>query len=220
MDYNNNMDNVLAEEIGKIRNFVFQDLKNSGMLNDVYSYWIELESNLSGDLYHPANFIRDYLTIQNGGLVTPPENLAKDFIIFYSKISKYQSKDIVVKNLCRYSSYYKKITSGSIPDEEIKEKIDEINSYSAKDAYPFLMEVFEDYDYAHINKHMLLEILNTVIGFIVERNSNNPSKFALSFAGLSNEINKMMVLKDYIPKFVVDDDDSSDCATINKLSAI
>ena len=59
--------NVLAEETGKIRNFVFQDLKNSGMLNEVYSYWVELENNLSGDLYHPVNFIRDYLTIQNGG---------------------------------------------------------------------------------------------------------------------------------------------------------
>ena len=82
--------NVLAEETGKIRNFVFQDLKNSGMLNEVYSYWVELENNLSGDLYHPVNFIRDYLTIQNGGKITEFENLAKDFIIFYAKITKYQ----------------------------------------------------------------------------------------------------------------------------------
>ena len=214
------MDNVFAEEIGKIRNFLFQDLKNSGMLNDVYSYWIQLESNLSGDLYHPANFIRDYLTIQNGGTITPFENLTKDFLVFYARISKYQPKDVVVKNLCRYSSYYKKITSGNIPDKDIKEKIDEINEYGAKDAYPFLMEVFEDYDFAHINKHMLLDILNTVISFIEERNSQNPSKLALSFAGLSSEINKMMVLKDYMPKFVAENTDSPECATINELSKI
>ena len=214
------MDNVFAEEIGKIRNFVFQDLKNSGMLNDVYSYWIQLESNLSGDLYHPANFIRDYLTIQNGGTITPFENLTKDFLVFYARISKYQPKDVVVKNLCRYSSYYKKITSGNIPDKDIKEKIDEINEYGAKDAYPFLMEVFEDYDFAHINKHMLLDILNTVISFIEERNSQNPSKLALSFAGLSSEINKMMVLKDYMPKFLAENTDSPECATINELSKI
>ncbi len=214
------MDNVFAEEIGKIRNFVFQDLKNSGMLNDVYSYWIQLESNLSGDLYHPANFIRDYLTIQNGGTITPFENLTKDFLVFYARISKYQPKDVVVKNLCRYSSYYKKITSGNIPDKDIKEKIDEINEYGAKDAYPFLMEVFEDYDFAHINKHMLLDILNTVISFIEERNSQNPSKLALSFAGLSSEINKMMVLKDYMPKFVAENTDSPECVTINELSKI
>ncbi len=212
------MDNVFAEEIGKIRNFVFQDLKNSGMLNSVYAYWIELENNLSGDLYHPVNFIRDYLTIQNGGMISSPDNLTKDFIIFYAKITKYQSKDVIIKNLCRYSSYYKKITSGNIADEDIKEKIDKINEYGAKDAYPFLMEVFEDYDYAHINKHMLMEILNTVIGFIEERNSANPSKMALSFAGLSNEINKMMVLKDYMPKFVAQNTDSPECATINSLS--
>lgn len=212
------MDNVLAEEIGKIRNFVFQDLRNSGMLNDIYSFWVELESNLSGDLYHPANFIRDYLTIQNGGSITPPENLAKDFLIFYAKISKYQPKDVIIKNLCRYSSYYKKITSGNISDPEIKEKIMKIIEYEAKDAYPFLMEVFEDYDYAHINKNMLLEILNTVICFIEERNSANPSKMALSFAGLSNEINKMMILKDYMPKFVADDTETVKSVTVNDLA--
>ncbi len=214
------MDNVFAEEIGKIRNFVFQDLKNSEMLGDVYSYWIQLETNLSGDLYHPANFIRDYLTIQNGGTVASFENLTKEFLIFYARISKYQHKGVIIKNLCRYSSYYKKITSGNIPDKEIKEKIDKINEYGAKDAYPFLMEVFEDYDFAHINKHMLIDILNTVISFIEERNSANPSKLALSFAGLSSEINKMMILKDYMPKFVRENSDAPDCATINELSKI
>ena len=210
--------NVLAEETGKIRNFVFQDLKNSGMLNEVYSYWVELENNLSGDLYRPVNFIRDYLTIQNGGKITEFENLAKDFIIFYAKITKYQSKNVIIKNLCRYSLYYKKIASGCISDPDIKEKIDIINSCGAKDAYPFLMEVFEDYDFAHINKHMLLDILDTVISFIEERNSVSPSQIALSFAGLSKEINKMMVLKDYMPKFVTENPEISDLTTINSLS--
>lgn len=211
------MDKIYAEELGKIRRFVFQDLKNSGMIDSAYSYWVDLETNLSGDLNSPAIFLLDYLTVQNGGVLTKPENLANDFYKYYLKICKFQAKDIVLKNLCRYSSYYKKITTENITDEDIREKISQINASGAKDAIPFLMEVFEDYDFAHINKRMLLEILSTVLGFINERNSAHPSKLALSFAGLSNEVNKMMVLKDYMPRFVVEHPNSLNKMTINKI---
>ena len=65
---------------------------------------------------------------------------------------------------------------------------------------------------------MLIEILDTVIGFICERNSKKPSQVALSFAGLSNEINKMLILKDYTPTFVAEQDSSNNSDnTINNL---
>lgn len=101
--------------------------------------------------------------------------------------------------------YFLKLEFSKVADDMIREKVETINAYGAKDAFPFLMEVFEDYDYAHINKNMLMDILNTVIGFIEDRNSLEPLQKAVSFAGLSTEINKMMVLKDYVPKFVVEE---------------
>ena len=102
------------------------------------------------------------------------------------------------------------------------EKIEEINTFGAKDAYPFLMEVLEDYDYAHINKNMLLDILNTVIGFIEDRNSLESLQKSVSFAGLRSEINIMIVLIDYVPKFVVEELSSVEkfaiCEYFNKRS--
>ena len=104
-----------------------------------------------------------------------------------------------------------------LKDDEIRKRVKKINAYKAKDAYPFLMEVFEDYEFAHINKNMLLEILDTVIGFIEERNSKKPSQIALSFATLSAEINKMLVLKDYTPHFVIDKTELENNLTINSI---
>ncbi len=199
-------------ELTKIRKFVFADLKNSGnvkLLEAYNNYWIELENNFLKlervDLME--QFFVDFLTIQNNGIIPKRDELMNDFVKFYTGASKFQSKELVLRNLYKYSVYFLKISFADVNDFEIKAKIDEINSEGAKDAYPFLMEVFEDYDYAHINKKMLLEILDTVIGFIYDRNSLKPSQIALSFAGLSNEINKMMVLKDYVPKFKVDKKD-------------
>lgn len=205
-------------ELTKIRKFVFADLKNSKnirLLEAYNNYWMELENNFLKldkiDLME--QFFVDFLTIQNNGVIPKKDELMGEFVRFYANAAKFQSKELVLRNLYKYSVYFLKISFADIQDNEIKAKIVEINSEDAKDAYPFLMEVFEDYDYAHINKNMLLEILDTIISFIYDRNSLKPSQMALSFAGLSNEINKMMILKDYVPKFKIDKKD----VTINHL---
>ena len=64
------------------------------------------------------------------------------------------------------------------------------------------MEVFEDYEYARINTEMLIEILNTVILFIEHRNDDNINTIVKSFDELSDEINKMLLLKVLTPKIV------------------
>ena len=62
------------------------------------------------------------------------------------------------------------------------------------------MEVFEDWDKNNINKEMMLDILKMVNLFIEQRKSPNASKFVMTFAKLSSQINKMLALKDYTPR--------------------
>ncbi len=208
--------------VSKIRRFVMGELANSGLLDIYVTYWLELENSFL-DAAERVNenllekFIVDYLTIQNNGIIPKKEQLFMNFVDFYRKASRFQKKEIIIKNIFRYSVYYLKIFFATLADDDIRLKIKKINAYNAKDAYPFLMEVFEDYEFAHINRAMLLEILDTVIGFIEERNSKKPSQIALSFAGLSTEINKMLILKDYTPHFVVDDSNSKNRDTINSV---
>lgn len=207
-------------EISKIRKFIRSDLNNSGLSELFSTYWMEMECRFL-DASEKANknlfenFIIDYLTIQKNAIIPKKENLLVEFLNFYQKISKFQNKKNIIKNIFRYSVYYLRITFADLKDTEIRKKIKTINALKATDAYPFLMEVFEDYEFAHINRAMLLEILDTVLGFIYERNSKKPSQVALSFAGLSKEINKMLILKDYTPKFVAEKKDHTDIETIN-----
>ena len=208
--------------VSKIRKFITAELKKSGLIDLYSTYWLEMETS-----YIEASerenrilleeFFLDYLTIQNNGVIPKKENLFSNFVEFYQKVSKFQKKDLIIKNIFRYSVYYLKILFSDVKDDEIRIRIKKINAYKAKDAYPFLMEVFEDFEFAHINRAMLLEILDMVIGFIEERNSKKPSQIALSFAGLSTEINKMLVLKDYTPRFVVEKHEYDAQNTINQL---
>lgn len=209
-------------DVSKIRKFICSDLKNAGLIDFYNTYWLEME-----ELYIDASeklkvnllekFFIDYLTIQNNAVIPKKENLFKEFIDFYQKILKFQKRSIVIKNIYRYSVYYLRIIFADLKDEEIRKKIKTINALNAVDSYPFLMEIFEDYEFAHINRAMLLEILDTVLGFINERNCKKPSQVALSFAGLSNEINKMLILKDYTPHFVVEESKLLERETINSM---
>lgn len=227
MSYNLNMD-LLSEkfndltEVSKVRRFIFSDLGNMGLKSIYNTYWLEME-NLFIDASEKVGknlfelFLVDYLTIQKNAVIPKKENLLKEFVDFYQEISKFQSREIIIKNIFRYSMYYLRITFADLQDEDIRRKIKTINALNASDSYPFLMEIFEDYEFAHINRAMLLEILDTVLGFINERNSKKPSQIALSFAGLSTEINKMLVLKDYTPHFVVEETNYLEKETINSM---
>ena len=227
MSYNLTMD-LLSEkfndltEVSKVRRFIFSDLGNMGLKSLYNTYWLEME-NLFIDASEKVGknlfelFLVDYLTIQKNAVIPKKENLLKEFVDFYQEISKFQSREIIIKNIFRYSMYYLRITFADLQDEDIRRKIKTINALMAYDSYPFLMEIFEDYEFAHINRAMLLEILDTVLGFINERNSKKPSQIALSFAGLSTEINKMLVLKDYTPHFVVEETNYLEKETINSM---
>ena len=212
-------------EVSKIRKFICSDLQNSNMSDVFNTLWLDMEfkfleasEKLNKNLLE--RFLIDYLTIQKNAVIPQKENLLKEFIDFYQKISKFQDKELVIKNIYRYSMYYLRITFAQLKDDDIRKKIKTINALKATDSYPFLMEVFEDFEFAHINRAMLLEILDTVLGFIHERNSKKPSQIALSFTGLSKEINKMLILKDYTPRFVVDAAENIQNETINTINVI
>ncbi len=186
-------------QLDLIRNYVYSVLKDSGQLHIFSTYWLEVEKKL-GNLQE--NFLIDYITIQQNGSIPKKEELFTSFVLFVDKMIKLKQRDDIIKQLYRYSNYYLKIVRSDIHDSSLKQKLEYINSFEAKDTYPYLMEVFEDYDFAHINKHMLLDILDTVITFVDQREKCPSSPIAVNFAALSKDINRMLVLKNFMPKII------------------
>ena len=146
------------------------------------------------------DFLKDYLTIQNNGKIPQNNKIYPNFKNFMTKITKMRDLEQIFEDLYRYSKYYAQIITENITDEELKAEIQQINDESAFDAYPYLMEVFEDWDKNNINREMMLDILKMVNLFIEQRKSPEASKFVMTFAKLSTQINKMLALKDYTPR--------------------
>lgn len=161
------------------------------------------------------NFIRDFLVVQNEGSGTNPNAIYNKFKSYFRKISKYLEPDTIVENLCDYAKYYLKILKSDFKDDEIKAQIKVLNDANGQDAYPYLMEVIDDLENGHINREVFLDILMMINSFVVKRNEDPLLGLSVDFASLSKELNKMLVLKDYVPKII-----DENKLTINELNTL
>src|SRR5574344_2618076 len=70
------IDAILSyNEIDKIRLFVFEQLKRVNLIDVFNNYWLKTEEELDEDF---ENFLFDYLTMQNGGLIAEKNNLRSE----------------------------------------------------------------------------------------------------------------------------------------------
>lgn len=206
---NNNKD---KSQVNLISDFISQKSESA---------WLEWQKTLnfykdSGNQILMEEFIKDFLTIQNDGKIPNKNALYNNFKSYYSKISKYKNSEQIIENMCRYAGYYLKIINADFEDYEIKEQIKILNENNGQDSYPYLMEVLDDLENGHINKEVFSDILTMINSFVMNRLENPLSDVAIDFSGLSKELNKMLVLKDYIPKII--DENKLTINEINNLS--
>lgn len=155
-----------------------------------------------GDESLIESFIVDFLTIQNDGKVPNKNALYNNFKSYYIRISKYLTAEVIIDNMCKYAQNYLKILKSSFDDFRIKKQMIVLNENNGQDAYPYLMEVMDDLDNGHINKEVFSDILTMINSFVLNRQEESFAEVTLDFASLSKELNKMLVLKDYVPKII------------------
>lgn len=206
---NNNKD---KSQINLISDFIIQKDEPAGLK------WQNI-LNLYRDLGHQdliEEFVRDFLTIQNDGKIPNKNALYNNFKSYISKISQYLTFEKTIGNICQYAGYYLKIVDADFEDYEVKEQIISLNKNKGQDSYPYLMEVLDDLKNGHINKEVFSDILMMISSFVKNRQENALSDVTVDFTSLSKELNKMLVLKNYVPKII--DENKLTINEINNLS--
>lgn len=146
-----------------------------------------------------ADFIKDFLNIQNDGKILDKSILYNNFKSYFIKLLKYRKSAEIIENFCKYAQFYLKIINADFEDEEIKNQIVTLNQNNGKAAYPYLMEVLEDLEDEHIERGVFLDILKMINSFIEQQPDGMTVDMTVNFASLGKEINKMLILKDYVP---------------------
>ena len=190
----------MRTNIENIKAFLIETLNRKSSISLYANYFSRMEENFAkyNLLDELGAFICDYLTIYSNGKVLKDEDIYSYFRDFYMYAARMKTDENILKHIYRYSNYYLKLLTLEISDVDVKNLISKINKIGAVDTYPYLLEVFEYYDFAHINKNTFLDILETVVEYAANRKFSE--KEYVPFSVLSNELNKMLAMKNYVPQ--------------------
>jgi uncharacterized protein with ParB-like and HNH nuclease domain len=181
-------------EADKIRNYVLMKRQPEEQ-NEIYNlYWHPMEKifDKTGNTELFDRFIRDYLTIKSrSGTIPNIRDVYSSFKLYVQGKKDTLIKEIVA-DVYHYSKYFTKLAIAQEPDQEIKQLITDINTLRVDVAYPFLIEVYDDYDQNKIARQEFISILRLVESYVFRRSicGISTSSMNKSFATLSREIDR------------------------------
>ncbi len=177
-----------------IRNYVLMGLAPKEQ-NKVYTnYWYPMEQLFNQDNQTDLfdRFMRDYLTLKSRSGAIP--NIRDVYASFKGYIQGQQGVSItdVMSEVYRYAKHYAKLVLGQEEDGEIQQALKDINTLKVDVAYPFLLEVYEDYTQKVLKREDFIRILRLVESYVFRRAiagvpTNSMNK---TFATLSREIDR------------------------------
>lgn len=195
-------------------NLIFDFIKQQDKNSD--DAWSKITKSFKSK-YTLEEFLKDFLITRSDEKIQNTNALYNNFKNYFYKISKYQSMQTILENVYKYSQYYLKIINADFDNKEVQDQITMLNNSNGKDTYPYLMEVLDDLENSHINESAFINILMMLNLFIKSQQENAFSNISIDFSNLSKELNKMLVLKDYVPETI--EEDKLTINVINKLSS-
>lgn len=154
-----------------IRNYILMGLKSQDQARIYDRFWLPIEASARDEERNAervSDFIRDYLTVENREI--PVKNkVYQDFKKKYpfEEISELEE---VLARLKRFAQHYNKLLNPqNEPDRDIARQLEWVNKLDVNVAYPFLMEVYDDYQSGKIDKQAFIEVLELVQSFTWRR---------------------------------------------------
>lgn len=147
----------------KVRNFILMGEVSEIQERFYDEYWYKIEKNTE---YNVTLFLRDYLTMKENRIT----NINKIYMSFKNYVSG-EEKGIEehLKDILKFSKYYKKILNNDLGNEQASEIIKRINKLEVTVVNPFLIELLDDYENKIVSDDELVEVLSVIEIYIFRR---------------------------------------------------
>jgi uncharacterized protein with ParB-like and HNH nuclease domain len=154
-----------------IRNFILMGLSRKKQ-NDIYlKYWQKIEQNakeLSTNQSRVSDYIRDYLTLKTKKI----PNKSSVYAQFKERFPalEYEVLETLLEELKILSRHYHKfINPEQESDPSMRRQLRNVEQLEINVSYPFLLQVFSDYENEQIDKPQLLDVLELIQSFVWRR---------------------------------------------------
>jgi uncharacterized protein with ParB-like and HNH nuclease domain/predicted transport protein len=181
-----------------IRNYVLMGLDTDEQTNLYKNYWYPMEQSFLrvDGIKLFDRFMRDYLTIKQEGVIPNINEVYTGFKAYYRRNATIPMSKIVA-DIYRYAMYFINMALLHEKDNDIKQVLADINTLKVDVAYPFLMEVYDDYINQRLSKEDFIAILKLVENYVFRRAICGIPTQGLNkvFATLAGEIDKAHYLE-------------------------
>lgn len=180
-----------------IRNYVLMGLEPKRQEHLYNEHWYPMEVSF-GQADEDAQFdafMRDYLTFKTGKI----PNIRGVYEAFKAYAHRAQDGAIeeIVRDIHRYAQHFVKMALEREEDRELREAFADINTLKVAVAYPFLLELYDDYGAGVLTRDDFLRILRLIEAYVFRRAicgipTNSLNK---TFANLGRELDKERYLE-------------------------
>lgn len=190
-----------------IRNFVLMKLEPKEQSELYTDYWYPMERSFDNlnDSALFDRFMRDYLTVKTGKI----PNIQDVYAVFKDYVYQQSERSVkeIVEDIYQFSKYFVNLAFQTEKDKVINQVLININALKVDVSYPFLLELYDDYEQQKLSKEGFIKILTIVEAYVFRRSicgvpTNSLNK---TFATISKEIDKDNYIESTIAAFVLQD---------------
>lgn len=187
-----------------IRNYILMGLESKLQTELYKSYWRPMEKAFGQAAYvvHFDAFMRHYLTAKMGEI----PNVRQVYVTF-KKFSSSFKGDLrhLVADIHSYARYYCAMALDVEKDSSLKQAFHDLRELKVDVAYPFLLDVYHDYQNGRIATDDVLQIVRLVESYVFRRAicaipTNSMNK---TFAGLNRLLKKDRYLESVQAAFLM-----------------
>ncbi|OJZ69946.1 hypothetical protein BRW65_21690 [Mycobacterium paraffinicum] len=157
-------------QVDLIRNYVLMDLPPKEQEKLYANYWRPMELDFTDSVESRFDeFVRHYLTVKTGEIPRLGDiyEAFKDYAITLS--AEGGTIETLVIELRQYARRYCAMALGVEKDEKLHRAFKDLDQIKAEVVYPFLLEVYSDYELRTISCDDFLEIVQMVSSYVFRR---------------------------------------------------
>lgn len=152
-----------------IRNYILMDLEQELQTYLYSQYWYPMECDFGQQAYntHFDSFMRHYLTLKTGDI----PRIGDVYAAFkkYHESVRDQGIEALVQDIRAYSQYYCAMALGKEGDLQLKEAFQDLCELRVDVAYPFLLELYQDYKSAVLCHTDFLAAVRLIESYVFRR---------------------------------------------------
>lgn len=154
-----------------IRNFVLMGLEPKLQTRLYEDYWRPMEVGFGQEAYgkHFDSFMRHYLTLRTGDI--PRISEVYEAFKWHARSPDVAAVGVeaLVKEVRSFAEYYRAMALGREPDKELGKAFSDLRELKIDVAYPFLLELYEDYTEGLLGKDDFTQAVRLVEAYVFRR---------------------------------------------------